>query len=148
MRPAEPTRIRVAESDGDIQRCFPCIRELRPHLDAPTFVGRVRAQQAESGYRMAFIESEDEVVCVAGFRIASYLAWGRALYLDDLSTCATARKNGHAGRMLEWLFMLAQEEGCDQVHLDSGVQRHDAHRLYLARRFVISSHHFSRPAHL
>jgi hypothetical protein len=28
------------------------------------------------------------------------------------------------------------------VELDSGVQRHDAHRFYLTNRMVISSYHF------
>ncbi len=121
------------------------MRELRPRLDEASFVARIRAQQAESGYTLAFIGSEGAAVCVAGFRIASFLAWGRTLYLDDLSTSPAARNHGHAGRMLDWLFDRAKQEDCDLVHLDSGMQRHDAHRLYLAKRFHISSHHFARP---
>ncbi|WP_442887965.1 GNAT family N-acetyltransferase [Congregicoccus parvus] len=139
-----PASVFVSESDEDILRCFPCMAELRPHLVRESFVARVRAQQAESGYRLAAIAVDGAVVCVAGYRCASYLAWGRILYVDDLSTCASARRAGHGGRMLEWLFVEAKRQGCDAVHLDSGVHRHDAHRLYLAKRFDISSHHFSR----
>lgn len=141
--PASP--VFLAESDSEIARCFACMQELRTHLnDVADFVARVRAQHAESGYRIACLEDDGAVVCVAGFRVASFLAWGRILYVDDLSTSALARRRGHGGRMLEWLFARAREEGCGQVHLDSGVQRHDAHRLYLAKRFRISAHHFSR----
>jgi hypothetical protein len=36
--------------------------------------------------------------------------------------------------------------GCTQVHLDSavGLERRDAHRLYLNAGFVIAAHHFVR----
>jgi GNAT superfamily N-acetyltransferase len=143
--PAPESPVRIAESDSDILFCSPCMRELRPHLDEASFIARIRAQQSESGYTLAFIEQSGVVACVAGFRIASFLAWGRTLYLDDLSTSSGARRNGHAGRMLEWLFARARAESCDLVHLDSGMQRHEAHRLYLSKRFQISSLHFSRP---
>ena len=30
------------------------------------------------------------------------------------------------------------------IDLDSGVQRHDAHRFYLRERMAITSHHFAK----
>ena len=45
--------------------------------------------------------------------------------------------------LLRWLVRDASERGLDQLHLDSGVQRHGAHRFYLAHRFAITSHHFA-----
>jgi GNAT superfamily N-acetyltransferase len=56
---------------------------------------------------------------------------------------SAARRHGFGGRLLDWLIAEARASGCGQFHLDSGVQRHDAHRLYLGRKLVISSHHFS-----
>jgi hypothetical protein len=32
---------------------------------------------------------------------------------------------------------------CDEVHLDTGFSRHDAHRLYLNKGFKLSCHHMS-----
>lgn len=37
---------------------------------------------------------------------------------------------------------LAINEGCNAFHLDSGTQRHDAHRFYLRHGFHISYYHF------
>jgi hypothetical protein len=37
----------------------------------------------------------------------------------------------------------ARATGCAKLELDSGVQRFDAHRFYLRKRMIISSHHFS-----
>ena len=65
-----------------------------------------------------------------------------------LSTLPEARGQGHAGALLDWLLAEARARGCDEIHLDSGVQaeRWDAHRLYLNHGYAITSHHFARPA--
>lgn len=132
-------------TDGEaVRACFPAIRELRPQLTVSAFVEQVQRQQLNHGYVLVAGRAADEVVAVAGYRLAEYLAWGRTFYVDDLVTPAAARHQGYGGAMLDWLLARARELGCDQFHLDSGVQRHDAHRLYLGRKLQISSHHFSR----
>jgi GNAT superfamily N-acetyltransferase len=59
------------------------------------------------------------------------LAWGKVLYIDDLITDSETRRSGHGGKLLKWVIEQGKKANCDQVHLDSGPQRHDAHRLYL-----------------
>ncbi len=96
------------------------------------------------GYVLVYATSYDQVVAVAGYRIAEFLAWGRIFYVDDLISRSAFRKRGYGGMLLDWLLEKARELSCDQFHLDSGVTRHDAHRLYLSRKLQISSHHFSK----
>jgi len=125
------------------------MRELRPHFaDEEAFVRRVDDVQRAEGYRLigAFEEEEDDAVAVAGFRVGHLLAWGRFLYVDDLSTLPSARRRGHGRALLEWLAEEARRLGCEQLHLDSGVgpERFDAHRLYLNVGLAITSHHFAR----
>jgi GNAT superfamily N-acetyltransferase len=128
---------------------YSAMLELRPHLgDRRAFVELVNTVQRPEGYRIiaAFHEAAAEAAAVAGFRIVHTLAWGRALYCDDLSTRHTHRRQGHAGALLDWLLQEAQRSGCDALHLDSGVQeeRAHAHRLYFNKGMRISSHHFQR----
>lgn len=132
----------VAAEDSQIQACFRVMAQLRPHLPAEDFVGRVRRQQ-DDGYHLAFIEAEGKVVAVAGFRLSENLAWGRFLYVDDLVTDEAERSRGYGRELLEWLLEYARQEGCDQFHLDSGVQRFGAHRFYLRHGMDITSHHFA-----
>jgi GNAT superfamily N-acetyltransferase len=129
-------------SREEIQRCYPVMRELRPHLQEPLFADQI-FQQMREGYRLACLEVSGEVKALAGFRILTFLAWGKVLYIDDLVTNPTARRNGYAGKLLKWLISQAKIAGCDQLHLDSGHQRHDAHRLYLNHQMKIIAHHFS-----
>jgi 2-iminoacetate synthase ThiH len=44
---------------------------------------------------------------------------------------------------IKWTIAQAKQSGCDQVHLDSGPQRHEAHRLYLNQGFKIIGYHFA-----
>ena len=134
---------RIAITDEDISRCFPVITELRPHLQANTFVTMVRSMEAE-GFRLAFIEDGQKVVAAAGYRIFTSLFMGKNLYVDDLVTAGESRSAGHGKVMLDWLRDLAKEAGCAWLHLDSGTQRHRAHRFYFAQGMQISSFHFSQ----
>jgi len=99
--------------------------------------------QQEEGYVLAGLWDGDTVCAVAGYRFGNNLAWGKYLYLDDLVTDGTRRSRGHGKRLLDWLCAQAREEGCDELHLDSGVQRYAAHRFYLRdAKMSITSHHF------
>ncbi|HEX6689018.1 MAG TPA: GNAT family N-acetyltransferase [Solirubrobacterales bacterium] len=128
---------------------FAAMQALRSDLgDEPSFVRRVDEVQRAEGYRLvaAFEEGEPSACAVAGFRTAHSLAWGHYLYVDDLSTLPAARGRGNARKLLEWLLEEAGRLGCGQLHLDSGVgiDRADAHRLYLRSGMVIAAHHFAR----
>jgi len=132
---------RLAANGADVLRCFPVMRQLRTHLTSEgEFVERIALQRQE-GYHIAFLEEEGEVVAVAGYRFLRNLVAGRVLYVDDLVTDSASRSRGAGGRLFDWLVERAREEGCSTLELDSGVQRFDAHRFYLNRRMVISSHH-------
>lgn len=133
----------------DTAVAFPAMRALRTHYeDEASFVERVDEVQRAEGYRLVGVFEDDasHALAVAGFRVGHMLAWGRYLYVDDLSTLPEARRRGYGRRLLDWLTEEARRQGCDQLHLDSGVtaDRYDAHRLYLNSGLAITSHHFAR----
>src|SRR6266849_8119952 len=135
-------RIVIATTRTEIQRCHPVMRELRPQFqNEEQFVERVLRQQKQ-GYLLAFLESEGAVCAVAGYRFLESLFSGKFLYLDDQVTRESDRSRGFGGEFLDWLIKQAAEHGCENLELDSGVQRFDAHRFYLLKRMNISSYHF------
>lgn len=134
-------QIAIAESDADIDRCFPVLLELRPHLSASAFVQQVR-RQAQNGYRLAYLDERELVRAVAGFRLSEGLVSGKFLYVDDLITRSPDRSHGYGEALFHWLVAYARAHDCQQVSLDSGVQRFAAHRFYLRQRMEITSHHF------
>jgi GNAT superfamily N-acetyltransferase len=137
------TDIQQVTSVEQIHSCYKVMRQLRPHLkQEQAFVEQVQRQLAE-GYKLIYYQEEGKVKAVIGFRFLEFLAWGKILYIDDLITDSETRRNGHGGKLLKYAIDQAKNENCDQVHLDSGPQRHDAHRLYLNHSFKIIGHHFA-----
>ena len=134
-------RIALAVGDEEIRSCYAVMSELRPHVSAEDFLPRVRRQMEIAGYKLAYL-ADGEVKAVAGFRVSECLAWGRFMYVDDLVSKDGERSKGYGGQLFDWLVEYARGEGCDQFHLDSGVQRFAAHRFYLAKRMSIEAHHF------
>lgn len=133
--------VRIAATDEEIAACFPVMVQLRPHLRPEQFVERIRKQE-EEGYRLAFIASRGAVRAVAGFRFQTNLAWGRFLYVDDLVTEGGDRSKGFGKALLGWCVKRAEDGGCHALHLDSGVQRHEAHRFYFREGMRIMGYHF------
>jgi GNAT superfamily N-acetyltransferase len=145
---AEASVREIAASETAL--AFRAMHALRPHYrDEAAFVRRVDEVQRPEGYRLVGVfepDADGDASAVAGFRLAHSLAWGRHVYVDDLSTHPDDRRRGHAGRLMTWLLEEARRLRCDSLHLDSGFgpERVDAHRLYFNSGLQIFSHHFAR----
>jgi len=134
--------IQLAESDIQILSCFPVMSQLRPHLEEDKFIEQVRYQMKE-GYKIAFLEIDKQTLAFAGFRILTCLASGKFLYIDDLVVDEWKRSQNYGQQLFQWLIEYATNNHCQQLSLDSGVQRFAAHRFYLTQRMSITAHHFS-----
>jgi GNAT superfamily N-acetyltransferase len=123
---------------------LPVLRELRPHLDAAG-LRTVCADGWPQGLRfLTALDDDGRCLGVAGWRIVATTVAGRTLHVDDLVTAAAARSTGVGEALLAELERRGRAAGCTLLDLDSGVQRHDAHRFYLRERMQISAHHFTK----
>ncbi len=134
--------IRVAATDQDLLSLAPVLLQLRPQYNTESLIKQIKNQQAD-GYQLATVEVDNSVACVAGFVMNEKLAWGKCLYVDDLVTSETMRSRGAGKAMIDWLKNYAREQGCRELHLDSGMHRIDAHRFYDREGFDRASLHFS-----
>ena len=134
--------IKLATTDTEIEACYTVMKSLRPHISEQDFLVRVRSQERE-GYQLAYLAEANIPVAVAGFRMGLNLAWGRYLYVDDLVSLPERRSRGNGAKLLSWLKALAVSENCEQIHLDSGMQRKDAHRFYKREGMEASGFHFT-----
>lgn len=145
---AHSTNVHLVETAEQIDACFECMHELRPHLDAGSFRQRIRSMQTQ-GYFLAYVEEGGRVAGVAGYRYLDMLHAGQSLYVDDLVVPESVRSTGLGTVLIDWLRDEAIRNGCETLHLDSGVQRHRAHKFYFDRGMHIASFHFAqslRPA--
>lgn len=137
--------VKQAATDADIRRVYPVMRELRPHIASEQeFLERVRRQQKQSGWRLIYVEDDGAPVAAAGFRISEWLAWGGALYVDDLICLESHRGKGFAEALMRWMEEHARKAGCGEFHLDSGTHRLGAHRFYHRLKLGVTSFHFQK----
>ena len=97
--------VKLAQSDADIARLYPLLRELRPHIaDQAELVDRVQRQRAtERGWRLIYVEQDGVPVAAASCRILEHLAWGKVLYVDDLICAESHRGKGFAESLMAWM---------------------------------------------
>lgn len=125
------------------QDALPVLQELRPDL-TEELLRQVLSEGSPQGLRFTASFQGDRCVAIAGWRIIANTSAIRKLYVDDLSTAASERSQGHGAALLAELADRARQAGCRRIDLDSGVQRHAAHRFYLRERMDIDAHHFGR----
>jgi GNAT superfamily N-acetyltransferase len=140
---SETAGVRVAREEEEVRRCWPAFKELRPHLQSEEeLVARWRVQTAE-GYQIIYIAEGERVPAAAGYRFLNTLAWGKVLYLDDLVALQSSQGAGLGTALLKYLQDEARRLGCDALHLDTGYQRHLAHRAYFRNGFRMDCMHLA-----
>lgn len=133
--------IKIADSKEKILHCLPAIQSLRPHITAENIFEFMEPMMNEN-FHIIYVEENGMPVAFSGYRFITHFYSGHIIYIDDLGTIAEHRGKGYGSALLEYIFDLAKQHRLAAVHLDSGHQRFDAHRLYLNKGFQISSHHF------
>jgi GNAT superfamily N-acetyltransferase len=136
-------RVDLVTTDEERLACFEVLRELRPHLVRERFLEDL-ARLGAQGLTLAAVW-DPEVRAVACFRPLETFATGPQLYVDDLVTADAHRSHGYGGQLLTFLEQRARALGMRFLELDSGSNRHAAHRFY--RRFGLEpvALHFSKP---
>jgi len=137
-------KAKLVDTVDELNEAAELLLQLRPTYSLESILAQIKHQQAQ-GYNLAITILDDKVVCVAGFVVTEKLAWGKHMYVDDLVTDENTRSKGAGRAMIDWLKSLCRELGCRELHLDSGMQRKDAHRFYYREGMESTGYHFAAP---
>ncbi len=129
-------------TDEQILAVHEVMHQLRPKIQRNEFLATVKRMQQTDAYQLAAVYDEGAVRAVAGYRVIEMLWCGKTLYVDDLNTDERERSKGYGKVLLDWLKNEARAQGCGELHLDSGVQREQAHRFYFREGLTIKAYHF------
>lgn len=141
MRIIEITDQQGALVDADcLSRCESVHRQLRPQL-MPDYPGQMMQVCAGGGRMVVAVEGEI-VLGLAVYRVLEKTFTRSELYIDDLVTDEARRSTGIGRALLGWCTARARERGCTQLTLDSGTQRHQAHKFYFREGLLLTSLHF------
>jgi GNAT superfamily N-acetyltransferase len=118
-------------------------RSLRTALPAD-YPGKL-ARVFTGGGRMCVAAEGERVVGVAVYRISENTFAGLNLYVDDLVTDDRERSRGVGHTLMAHLERVARDAGCENLRLDSGTHRQQAHKFYFREGMVITSFSFTKP---
>ena len=137
------SHIALAETPDEIAATWPVMHQLRPHLDAESYLAAVLRLRAEQGFQLARMTVNGTIVAVAGLRFGEWLHGGRYLEIEDFVASEESRSQGYGGEFFDWIVALARESNCRHLRLLSGVQREAAHRFYRRKGMNLEAYYFS-----
>lgn len=127
-----------------LARALPVHQQLRKLPDGvPGYEQKLRRVIAGGG-RLCIAARGETVQGVALWRVFENTHDGIKLYVDDLVTDTVQRSTGVGRTLIAHLEAKARSLGGDVYALDSGTQRHRAHRFYFREGFAITSYSFRK----
>lgn len=99
-------------------------------FDEPIHPGRLEAYLLEPGHLMLLAVDDDTVVGQCAAVIHRHPDKPAELYVDEVGTASTHRRQGIATRLVEAMFAWGRELGCGEAWLGTELDNLEANRLY------------------
>jgi ribosomal protein S18 acetylase RimI-like enzyme len=122
----------TVQTEAELERCFPVMKELRPHLTLEEYRATYSQAHAANDYQIIVVEQENQIVALMGYRFLTDYVRGRHLYIDDLVTTEKVRSQGIGAELLQLAEDLAREDGCKSLRLSTGVENLRGIKFYEA----------------
>lgn len=123
-------RLFVARSHAELEKCFPVMSELRPHLDFESYISIYEEAHHSDGYEIVAIEEDNRILAVMGYRILSDYVRGKHIYVDDLVSSESARSKGLGAELLRYAEVIAKEMNCTTLRLCTGIENERGINFY------------------
>lgn len=126
----------IAKTKSDLEKCYPIIKELRPHLSLEEYYSIYEQAQRADGYSLVAIQEGDQVLAVMGYRILSDFVQGKHIYIDDLVSTEKARSMGLGSELLKYAETVAVNLGCRVLRLCTGIENEGGVRFYEKNNWI------------
>ena len=118
--------------------------EQYPKRDESYLSQILKLMIAQQNYRLLVIFNQEKAVAMAGFHIGYLLYCGSYLQVSNFFVTNNQRRLGLASTLLERFEIIAKQESCQQIVLDSYLTNQNSHKIYLNKDFKISAYHFTK----
>ncbi len=123
-------RLFVVKTKPDLERCYPVMKELRPHLSFEDYISIYDQSHASDGYEIVAIENNEGILAVMGYRFLFDYVRGKHVYVDDLVSTEKARSKGLGAELLKFAERIAKETGCKSLRLCTGIENERGIQFY------------------
>jgi len=123
-------RIVEIQSKDDLEKCFPLMKELRPHLSIEEFLSIYHDAHQADQYEIAALEKDGQLLALMGYRVMTDFVRGRHLYIDDLVSTEKIRSKGLGAQLLLHAEQIAQHKNCKILRLCTGIENERGVKFY------------------
>lgn len=117
------------ESEDDLLRIFPLIRQLRKHLTEETFMEHYASMSFEE-YELWSYEENQKSVGLIGMRVCTDFVRGTHLYVDDLVTDEEHRSQGIGAKLLNFAEEEAKKRNLPSLRLACVIENASGLKFY------------------
>jgi GNAT superfamily N-acetyltransferase len=137
-----------AEGEALLRSAQRVHRQLRMALPegSDEYVSYMRDVFADGGRMVVGLKADGTAVGVGVYRFYyDFAVLRQRNWVDDLVSDSTQRSLGVGHAVMDEIRSECRKRGVDQVQLDSGVHRRDAHRFYFREAMVIHAFSLDKP---
>lgn len=120
----------VAKNHAELEKCFPVMKELRPHLSFEDYISIYEDAHRNNGFEIVAIEEDNKILAVMGYRILSDYVRGKHIYVDDLISSESVRSKGLGSELLKYVEGVAKELNCTTLRLCTGIENDRGVKFY------------------
>ncbi len=115
-------KILIVKNRSELEKCFPVMKELRPHLTFADFISIYEDAHRNDGYEIVAIEDDNNILAIMGYRILSDYVRGKHVYIDDLVSSESVRSKGLGAELLRYAEGVARDLNLKTLRLCTGIE--------------------------
>lgn len=123
-------RLFTIKDKKDLERCYPVMKELRPHLNFEDYISIYDDSHKANGYEIVAVEQDGQILAVMGYRFLSDYVRGKHIYIDDLVATENSRSKGLGAELLKFAEDVAQKNNCKSLRLCTGIENEGGVKFY------------------
>jgi GNAT superfamily N-acetyltransferase len=123
-------KIIPANFPKDNEVVFTLLKELRTTLTLENFIETYKHAHQHDDYQIVYIEDDNKIVGLMGYRILYDFVHGKHLYIDDLVTKSDQRSKGYGAKLLSYAEDLALKLNCTGLRLCTGIENEQGKKFY------------------
>lgn len=120
----------------ELEKCFPVMKELRPHLSIEEFLSIYETAHKNDAYEIIAIEENGQTMALMGYRFLYDFVRGKHVYIDDLVTTKNARSRGFGAELLNYAEKMAEQTNCRSLRLCTGLDNEGGIKFYERNKWV------------
>lgn len=128
----------------NLERCYPIMKELRPHLSIEIFFSIYEQSHESDGYEMVAIEMDNEIIAVMGYRFLTDYVRGKHVYIDDLVSTEKVRSQGLGAELLKFAEDIARKNNCKTLRLCTGIENERGVQFYDRNGWTKRAHAYTK----